>query len=111
MMILDDLKALAAEITARGIPATLDPRDLQVPGALVDLDTIGPDETLCGLTPATATVYLVAADNGRPTTLATLLDAYDKVKDLTTGASPIDLALGSYGTLPALRLNPITIGD
>ena len=113
MQILDDLNALAAEITRRGLPATIDPRYLQVPGALVDLDSIGGTgaATLCGLTPATATVYLVAGDNGRPETLATLLDAYDQVRDLTTGAEPVDLALPGFGNLPALRLNPIDLGD
>lgn len=110
--ILDDLAALADTITERGIPAVLDPRDLTVPGALVDLDTIGGQSpTLCGLTEATATVYLVAPDNGRPETLTTLLDAYAAVADLTSGAEPIDLALPNYGTLPALRLNPIQLGD
>ena len=110
--ILQDLIALAHEITDRGIPAVLDPRDLTVPGALVDLDTIGGQSpTLCGMTEATATVYLVAPDNGRPETLTTLLDAYATVADLTTGAEPVDLALPNYGTLPALRLNPVQLGD
>lgn len=112
MTILDDLNALAETITARGIPAVIDPRDLTVPGALVDLDTIGGQTpTLCGLDTATATVYLVAPDNGRPETLATLIDAYHDVADLTTGAEPIDLALPGFGTLPALRLNPVQLGD
>lgn len=112
MMLIDRLLDLVETLRSRGIAATIDPRDLTVPGALVDLDTLGGgDVTLCGSTAATAVVYLVAADNGRPTTLQALLADYAKVQDLTTGAAPVDLALGSYGTLPALRLNPIQIGD
>ena len=40
MELYSALVDLANEITRRGIPAALDPRDVDAPGALVDLDEI-----------------------------------------------------------------------
>lgn len=108
--ILDQLNDLVAAIRARDIPATLDPRSVAVPGALVDLDQIGDDNTMCGDSVATATVWLVVPDNGRAAALGDLFALYAVLEDLTTGAKPATLALPDR-TLPALQLNPIPIGD
>lgn len=109
-LIFDDLADLVDVIKARGIPATLDSRDLDAPGAIVDLERIGDDNTMCGSYTASAAVYLVAPDNGRPVALAQLLELYDKVSDLTTGAETVELALPDTAPLPALKLSPIQIG-
>lgn len=107
--VFTELVALKSALIARGIPATLDPRDLDAPAAIVELARIGSDSMLCGDYSATATVYLVAPDNGREVATQTLIDMYDKVRDLTTGAEPVDLALPDTAPLPALRLNPIDL--
>lgn len=108
MEIYTALAALADEITGRGIPAAIDPRDVDAPGAIVDLEEID-GAALCGIAAARATVYLVAPDNGRPLAMQTLLAMYDKVQDLTTGAQTIELALPETAPLPALKLNPIDL--
>lgn len=106
---MDKLQELASEITAAGIPTTMDPRNLDAPGAIVELAEIGPDNLLCGDYAATANVYLLAPDNGRVEATATLLSMYDKVKHLTTGATTIDLALPDTAPLPALKLTPVEL--
>lgn len=111
MSIMSDLIDLAEQITALGIPAVLDPRDAEAPGAIVDLDRIGDDPVLCGMPSATATVWLIAPDNGRTESMSTLLDMYAKVSHLAQGATPAELQLPATSALPALRLNPIPIGD
>jgi hypothetical protein len=111
MSIYDELTALVTEITARGIPATMDPRNLDVPGALVDLEQLGEDDTLCGRITGKSTVYLVVPDHDHPTAIAELIDLYDKVSDLTTGAQTSELALPELPPLPALKLNPIQLED
>lgn len=109
MDIYTALMALVDEITELGIPATLDPRDLEAPGAIVELAEIGGDNILCGAVAARANVYLVAPNNGRPIATQTLLNMYDKVADLTTGAQTADLALPDTSPLPALKLNAIEL--
>lgn len=109
MDIMEKIRELASEIAAAGIPTTLDPRNLDAPGAIVELNELGTDNTLCGDVSVTANVYLLAPDNGREEATATLLALYDKVKHLTTGAITIDLALPDTAPLPALKLNPIEL--
>lgn len=106
---MDSLVDLAKTIAGRGIPTALDPRDLDAPGALVELNRLGTDTMLCGDVTALASVYLVAPDNGRVEATGRLLEMYELVKDLTTGAEPVDLALPDTAPLPALRLNPIDL--
>mgnify|MGYP007023702530 CR=1 FL=1 len=108
---MQELQALVEELRSRGIAASLDPRDLDAPGALVELERVGSDAMLCGDYTATATVYLLAPDNGRGAATATLLDMYDRVADMAHGAETVDIALPETGTLPALRLSSISIGD
>lgn len=111
MTIMDKLDDLVTEIQRRGIPATMDPRNLEVPGALVDLDRIGTDNMLCGDTTATATVWLLVPDHDHPSAVAALLDRYHRLKDLTDGAETADLVLPDLPPLPALKLNPIQLED
>lgn len=108
MDIYTALEELAADITGRGIPAALDPRDVDAPGAIVDLEDIE-GGALCGAVNARATVYLVAPDNGRALAMQTLLEMYSKVQDLTTGAQTVELALPETAPIPALKLNPIDL--
>jgi hypothetical protein len=109
MEIMEKLETLAQDINAAGIPSTMDPRNLDAPGAIVELNELGPDNTMCGDFSATANVYLVAPDNGRVEATANLLSMYDKVKHLTTGATTIELALPDTAPLPALKLSPIEL--
>lgn len=109
MNIMDKLEELANTIAAAGIPTTMDPRNLDAPGAIVELNELGTDNTMCGEVSVTANVYLLAPDNGRVEATATLLSMYDQIKHLTTGATTIDLALPDTAPLPALRLNPIEL--
>lgn len=108
MELYDALVDLANEITRRGIPAALDPRDVDAPGAIVDLEEID-GGSLCGLANARAVVYLFVPDNGRPLALKSLLEMYEKVEDLTTGAQTVELALPETAPLPALKLNPVDL--
>jgi len=108
MEICDALVNLANEFPRRGIPAVIDPRDADAPGALVDLEEID-GGALCGLANARATVYLIVPDNGRALAMQALLDMYEKVEDLTTGAQTVELALPESAPLPALKLNPVDL--
>lgn len=107
--IYDALTALTENLRTRGIAATMDPRNLRVPGALVDLDTIGPDNTLCGDVTATARVTLVVPDHGHPRAIAALTDLFMTITDLTDGATPAAFTLPDQGTVPALSCNPIPL--
>ncbi|MGV0868453.1 hypothetical protein [Corynebacterium kalidii] len=109
MSIIDALEELTATIRARGIDATMDPRDLVLPGAVVDLDRIGPDNTLCGDITATARVTLVVPDHGHRTSLRRLTKMYERLADLTTGADPVAWTLPDQGTMPGLTLTPIPL--
>lgn len=111
MDIYDRLTELVTEITRRGIPATMDPRNLDVPGALVDLERLGGDDTLCGRLTAQATVYLVTTDDDHPSAMRDLIRRYNLVADLTTGAETAELALPDLPPLPALKLNPISLEE
>lgn len=111
MTIFDRLTELTADITRRGIPATMDPRNVEVPGALVDLERLGGDDTLCGGLSGQATVYLVTMDDDHPSAMRELIRRYNLVADLTTGAETAELALPDLPPLPALKLNPIQLED
>lgn len=103
------LTKLTSTISERGVPATLDPRDLTIPGAVVSLGQITQDAALCGDHDVTAEVILVAADNGIPTAMDQLLTMFDKVSDLTAGADPTTFTWSELPNLPALRLTPIPL--
>lgn len=111
MTIYSQLEDLVAEINDRGINATMDPRNADAPGAIVDLDELTTDGTLCGRITANAVVWLIAPDNGHPAAVAELLELFSRVDDLTTGATVAELALPETAPLPALRLNPIQLEE
>src|SRR5699024_8167908 len=67
------LEDLAGRMNRAGIPATTDPRNVNPPAAWVTLGR-GEFTVLCGDLDATATVLLVAPDNGMPTALRILGD-------------------------------------
>lgn len=98
-------------VTAAGVPAVVDERSLDVPGALVApeqvaADRYGPDFTV------TWTVYLVAGGNGPVEALDDLGDMFDVVKDrLGVGeARPVSLTLPNHAAdpLPALAVTLTT---
>lgn len=109
--VFEQMEALVQTITDRGIPATMDPRNADAPGAIVDLDSVGDDGTLCDRLTVRAVVYLIVPDHGHAESIAALLDLYRKVSDLTTGASVAELALPETAPLPALKLTPITLEE
>lgn len=109
MNVMNSLHQLTADIRDAGIRATMDPRDVNVPCALVTLDKLGDDNTMCGDYSATALVMLIASDSAHPAAMETLLDMYDKVSHLTTGAQASTFTWSDMGTLPALQLNPIEL--
>lgn len=105
MSLTDALDTLTADITARGIHATRDPRNIAVPGALVALDSVGTDHVLCGATSATVTVWLIVSGNGgHPHAEDELLTMFAEVSDLSATAETADLALPDGGTYPAFKL-------
>lgn len=107
----DQLRGLVQRIEDRGVNATLDPRNVHPPCALVSLGQLGSDNTLCGDYDVTALVMLIAPDQGMPTAIPDLLTMYDKVSDLTTGAEPSTFTWSDMGTLPALTLNDIPLEE
>lgn len=111
MTIMDKLTELVTEINSRGIPASMDPRNVDVPGALVDLERLGTDDTLCGGITGQAAVWLVTSDDDHPSAMRSLLRNYNRVADLTTGAETAELVLPDLPPLPALKLNPIQLED
>ncbi|MBA4505997.1 hypothetical protein H0H28_11880, partial [Corynebacterium sanguinis] len=56
--IIPALDALAAELTARGVNASTDPTQIDVPGAWVTVESFNP-ERLCGDFTVTAAIYLI----------------------------------------------------
>lgn len=63
VQVLAELEALAEALTAVGVPASVEPSEVQVPGAWVTART-AVIETLAGGGTLHAYVYLIAPDNG-----------------------------------------------
>ena len=109
------LTGLADQLTAAGITASTDPRNLNPPCAWVSLDTLVFDR-FGGDASGSAVVLLIAADAGMPTaadTLAGLLNRYLSTPGLpipTTCAADTAALPSGGGPLPALRLT-LPIGD
>ncbi|QMV84732.1 hypothetical protein HW450_10340 [Corynebacterium hindlerae] len=92
------LKALADRLTAAGVPATIDPDLIQLPGALVTVDDIDAAEFGGRFITATAAVHLTAADTGMAYALDQLTRMLKSV--LADGMIPIESQLQAL-TLPA----------
>lgn len=107
------LGEIAEALTSAGVPTTLDPTTVPVPGAWLTLQAVTPD-LLGGLVSAVAELVLVAPDVGHVAAMTYLLDMYGDVIGLITAASqgtPDAVALpGHPGPLPALRLT-FPLGD
>lgn len=104
-----ELAAVADALTAAGVPASIDPRDVNPPAAWVHLGQWTYD-TLCGdVTNAQLVVDLVAPDIGVSDALA-LLDDLEAGAVLVLGpprdpVTPTTLQLPSDGTaLPCYRM-------
>lgn len=105
--LLTELTNMASRLTAAGVPASVDPTTIPVPGAWVTVDQLQADR-LGGEWTASAAVYLLARDTGHTAAVATLGELLDKTVDAlpaTTTAVPDSLALpGLAGPVPAMRV-------
>lgn len=111
MTIVSAMESLAAEITAAGVRAVLDERDLSVPGALVELTRVDPDTVLCGTPTVSVEIWLVAPDNGRVQSLETLTAQYQQIEHLTAGGfTPAAFSIGG-NMYPALKSDPIQLEE
>lgn len=82
------LAAVVDALTAAGINATTDPRDLTLPGAWVTVhDVINP--TLCGGYTVRADVCLMVADNGAPHAVEALGQLLDRAAEVLTFDEPV----------------------
>lgn len=101
------LTEIADEISAFGVPAVVDSRDLVLPGAWVTLQSVGFDY-LAGSSPYTLTVvvFLIARDLGTPAALDDLSELLDQLVEPVkiTDATATTIVLPNQGAdpLPAL---------
>lgn len=104
----DSLQDIADMVTAAGVPAAVDPRNLALPGAwvtpgLVSFDTLDADKALMRFD-----VYLVAPDHGAVHALNELGTMLSKLRDqLPVGeAQPVMVNLPNHGAdaMPALLI-------
>lgn len=105
------LEQLAAELTAAGVPTTVDPGAIVIPGAWLTLRHIH-DWRLDGSGTARLMLYLVAGDYPTPATLDELGELLAKVADYTVEGmvEAVTLAMPNYSAagLPALAV-PIEV--
>ena len=93
------------KLAAAGIRATIDPRNVNPPCALVTVDRV--DATMGGCTTVDALVLLIAPDVGMPAALDTLGDMLDRIATIPgiSAALPDTFTGPTSGQpLPALRL-------
>lgn len=120
MSILAGLETIIAALKSGGIAATLDPRDLNPPGAWAAARR-AEDFSLCNRpTILIADVYLIVRDVGAPGALAALDELLELALDalgaagigVTTVALDEALTIPSGGApLPAYRLTVQVIGE
>jgi len=103
------LQDIADMVTAAGVPAAVDPRNLNLPGAwvtpgLVSFDVLDTDTAFMRME-----VYLVAPDHGAVLSLNNLGDMLAKVRSaLPVGeAQPVMVNLPNHGAdpMPALLIS------
>lgn len=105
--IRDALERVAGDLTTAGVPAVVDPRELNAPGAWVTVAPISYDRLAAGVRTLQADVFLIARDLGTPDALDALAD----MLDLAAGVFPLgeitptNLANDNLGgdPLPALQ--------
>ncbi len=100
------LGRLAQEITRNtGIPATINPNRVDIPGAWVALKELDLESMARGEVVATASVYLVAADLGTTLAVEHLTSMLDDLLRLLEDRYPIDtevttITLPTFGQVP-----------
>lgn len=107
-----DLRAaaeqVAAEITAHGVPAVVDSRELELPGAWVTVGTVSLDYLDPAVWAVTWNVYLIARDLGSPAALQDLGEMLQKVAAplKVTDVTPQSVVLLNHSAdpLPAFSL-------
>lgn len=99
------LQRIADRLTAAGVPATIDPRDLNPPCAWVTVHDIT-TPMLCGGYEVRAAVCLIAGDAGSPLSLealGTMLDAAAECVTFDEPVTPMVVQPPGVGTsIPAL---------
>jgi hypothetical protein len=101
------LRALAAELTAAGVPAALSRGSLKVPGAWVRPDTTDGPVNLAGGGQARVSVLLVAPEGGDEEALTDLTDLLDLALTVLDPVEPVDTSVVlplNNNRLPAFRL-------
>lgn len=100
------LGRLAQEITRdTGIPATINPNRVDIPGAWVALKELDLESMARGEVVATASVYLVAADLGTTLAVEHLTSMLDDLLRLVEDRYPLNtevttITLPSFGQVP-----------
>lgn len=104
--LVPELEHLAGVLTEAGVPATIDPTTIVVPGAWVTIERLEPT-TLDGRFDVTATITLLVPDVGHASALTQLgwmLDTCAEVLPGISAATPEAAQLpGIEGPLPSLR--------
>lgn len=105
----DSLQDIAAMFTAAGVPAAVDPRELQLPGAWVTPGTVSFDVLDADTASMRFEVYLVAPDHGAVHSLNKLGEMLAKARtSLPVGeAQPVMVNLPNHGAdpMPALLIS------
>lgn len=97
--IVPAMRGLAAALDELGVTASVDRRDLNLPGALVELDQIA-WPVLNGDPDVTVAVELLASDTGAPVSLA----------QLTTMVAALDRLPGKSAATPTFAPNGAILG-
>lgn len=113
------LDGIASDLRAAGIPAALDPRDLNIPGVLVRGDALQAGEgKLCGTEVLEFTLLLVVPEIGETGAYFALDALYGLTRaaldvNLTTDRRPFGTTVlpGSPTSLPCLSLTGRTLYD
>lgn len=101
------LGRLAQEITRdTGIPATINPNKVDIPGAWVALKELDLESMARGEVTATASVYLVAADLGTNLAVEHLTSMLDDLLRLLNDRYPINIEVTTI-TLPTFGQVPL----
>lgn len=97
---------LAGQIEALGVPCAVDPRDMELPSALLDVGPIVFDALDADSYSVTWDLYLIARNNGPEEALDVLGDMLAKLRVpfKLPGADPLTLTLPNHGAdpMPAL---------
>ena len=108
MSALAIVQELAEAVTAAGVPATVDPRDLVLPGALIKPTVIERDRVYLGHLTVTCEVLLIATNDGIAADLATLDGLTDRQSAVIPGREieVVSIKLDNHAAdpLPAYKI-------